>query len=480
MVSLDSDVLVNVVARGAAYLLSTRKTDGGFGWIEVPSSDGWTTAECVLGLTAAGSHEATELGLQWLRHNQLRDGSWASEAYRNKARGKGDVAATTYALRTLAIAGTKEDSDAIKRARDWLVSCQRSDGGWGIFSSREKRSHVGQTAYAISALAHAPVEHRAAEAIQDGMFYLYSKERLIGGWELAPGQEMDATLTAYALRGLIDVCALRGVRPQPQTFINWLNNIRSSQHPNGSWSDWYGNTYSLEATGFCIEIACSINLLNLGNLGDYPWLKQAVSFIVDSQGVHGGWGTAPDKDEAPWVTHSVLIAISKLLGTGNRVALSLPALETFPNFSSSNQKRLEEATIYDFAISFAGPDREYAKALALKLQLRGASVFYDTFETDSLWGTDLVENLMAVYKDRAHFCIMLISKPYIQRMWPRLELRSAQARALTSEREYILPIKLERNVDVPGLLETLGSIDASELDIDTIAGIAMRKLDKLS
>lgn len=43
----------------------------------------------------------------------------------------------------------------------------------------------------------------------------------------------------------------------------------------------------------------------------------------------------------------------------------------------------------------------------------------------------------------------------------------------------MLPIIIEKNVEAPGLLETTGYINAGDYDIYTIAGLAIKKLEKL-
>jgi len=83
---------------------------------------------------------------------------------------------------------------------------------------------------------------------------------------------------------------------------------------------------------------------------------------------------------------------------------------------------------YDIVLSFAGEDREYAKALAYMLRLRGIKVFYDEYEKVALWGKDLYQHLHVIYRDSARFCIVFISESYARKLWPRHELKQAQAR----------------------------------------------------
>jgi hypothetical protein len=51
----------------------------------------------------------------------------------------------------------------------------------------------------------------------------------------------------------------------------------------------------------------------------------------------------------------------------------------------------DRATDYDIALSFAGEDRPYVQQVADELTRQGVRVFYDEFEQDKLWGTNLYQ-----------------------------------------------------------------------------------------
>ena len=245
-----------------------------------------------------------------------------------------------------------------------------------------------------------------------------------------------------------------------------------AQSKDGSWGDWQGVKASVEATGYCLEIAACIARDLLGD----EWCLKATDFVVRSQGDDGGWGMSPADESSPWVTHSIVVAIAAALGSAGPVAPALPA-GFFPE-SVANMESAEKSH-YDFALSFSGSDREYASALAFRLRENGATVFYDRYETSALWGGNLIDTLTDIYRNRADFCLMLISGSYLERAWPRLERQSAQTRALVSESTYILPILLERDIALPGLIESTGYLCAWEHDIDALAALAMEKLHVL-
>lgn len=133
---------------------------------------------------------------------------------------------------------------------------------------------------------------------------------------------------------------------------------------------------------------------------------------------------------------------------------------------------------YDVALSFAGEERYLAKRLANALRQRNINVFYDEFEESKLWGKNLFDYLSNLYENKAHFCIMFLSKHYVQKPWTRLERQSAQARAFKQKEEYILPLRID-DTPIPGILETISYLDfqnPSQQDYETVADNVMKKL----
>lgn len=135
----------------------------------------------------------------------------------------------------------------------------------------------------------------------------------------------------------------------------------------------------------------------------------------------------------------------------------------------------EPQAMYDVALSFAGEDRDYVEKVAAYLKSRGLDVFYDAYERVDLWGKDLYEHLSNVYKDQSHFVVMFVSKHYAAKIWTTHERRSAQARALVENSEYILPARFD-DTEVPGLLLTTGYIDLRGMDAAVFAELIVAKV----
>jgi len=130
---------------------------------------------------------------------------------------------------------------------------------------------------------------------------------------------------------------------------------------------------------------------------------------------------------------------------------------------------------FDVAFSFAGEDREYVNKVAEKLKEYDVKVFYDKFEELDLWGKDLYVYLSDIYQNRASFTVIFISNHYASKLWTNHERKSAQARAFTEKKEYILPVRFD-DTEIPGILPTTGYIDLRYKSPIELADIIRRKI----
>ena len=131
---------------------------------------------------------------------------------------------------------------------------------------------------------------------------------------------------------------------------------------------------------------------------------------------------------------------------------------------------------YDVALSYAGEDREKAEVLVAALRRRGVKVFYDQDEKSTMWGKNLYSYLSDLYKNKARYCLMLLSYHYATKRWTKHELKSAQARAFIDEHEdYILPVRID-NTEIPGILETTAYLNWHTETAETITDAILAKL----
>jgi hypothetical protein len=78
-------------------------------------------------------------------------------------------------------------------------------------------------------------------------------------------------------------------------------------------------------------------------------------------------------------------------------------------------------TRYDFALSFAGPDRDFAEALYEYLSENQLEVFYDKNEQHRIMAQDVEEYLRPIYQSEAAYVVCLLSVSYPTRIWAKFE-----------------------------------------------------------
>ncbi len=132
---------------------------------------------------------------------------------------------------------------------------------------------------------------------------------------------------------------------------------------------------------------------------------------------------------------------------------------------------------YDVVFTFAGENRAYVEQTAQYLRSQWVKVFYDEFEQASLWGKDLAEHFDLLYRRSGRYCLMFISKHYVEKMWTRHERRSALARALQERKEYILPARFDDS-EVAGIPPTVGYISLANKPPIELAKIVLKKLGR--
>ena len=108
-----------------------------------------------------------EKAIQFLREEQEEDGSWYGRW------GVNYIYGTWQVLRGMRALGMNMNQPWLLKARDWLESVQREDGGWGercntyddpVFKGQGPVSTASQTAWAVMGLCAFDDPHRASLA----------------------------------------------------------------------------------------------------------------------------------------------------------------------------------------------------------------------------------------------------------------------------------------------------------------------------
>lgn len=76
---------------------------------------------------------------------------------------------------------------------------------------------------------------------------------------------------------------------------------------------------------------------------------------------------------------------------------------------------------FDFALSFAGENRDVADALNKALAAREISIFYDKNEQHRILANDVEEYLAPIYRSESKFVVPLLSKDYPKKIWTKFE-----------------------------------------------------------
>jgi hypothetical protein len=138
---------------------------------------------------------------------------------------------------------------------------------------------------------------------------------------------------------------------------------------------------------------------------------------------------------------------------------------------------MAEETKYDYevALSFAGEDREFVEEVASELRKAGIEYFLDSEHLSETWGEDLGEFFDSLFRKRARYAVIFVSRHYVDKPWTRHERRCALDRAIQQRSAYVLPVRLD-DIDVPGLRSSTCHLDARRIGIDGIVRTLREKL----
>lgn len=144
-----------------------------------------------------------------------------------------------------------------------------------------------------------------------------------------------------------------------------------------------------------------------------------------------------------------------------------------PNPQSENSEHK-----YDVTLSFAEEDRMFVEEVAAELLKSGLRFYYDEYERIDMWGKNLYTHLDEIYRQKARYCVVFISKNYKRKLWTQHERESAQARAFKENREYILPFRFD-NTEIAGMPETINYLTRKEYDSVRLAEAIVQKVSGL-
>jgi hypothetical protein len=129
---------------------------------------------------------------------------------------------------------------------------------------------------------------------------------------------------------------------------------------------------------------------------------------------------------------------------------------------------------YDFALSFAGADRDIAQALFEGLSEHDISVFYDRNEQHRIVAENVEEYLRPIYQSEASFVICLLSANYPKRIWTKFESDAFRQRFSDGD---VIPVWFAN--EGPGAFDQSRDVGGFEVDRITPIEPQIRELVSL-
>lgn len=156
----------------------------------------------------AETEAAVQLGLKWLKRQQLSSGAWSlSGPYEDGAFAENRIAATAMAL--LAFQGngnthqTGDYRETVKAAAEWLVAQQGRDGAFGRnFPSHQQLYSQAQATIAICELYAMSGDSWLHGPAQRAIDYAENSQSSLGGWRYYPGRDADTSVTGWFMMAL--------------------------------------------------------------------------------------------------------------------------------------------------------------------------------------------------------------------------------------------------------------------------------------
>lgn len=126
---------------------------------------------------------------------------------------------------------------------------------------------------------------------------------------------------------------------------------------------------------------------------------------------------------------------------------------------------------YDFALSFAGKDRDVAEALYSKLTDSELEVFYDKNEQHRILARNIEDYLAPIYKTEALYVIVLLGPDYPKRIWTKFE--SEQFKQRFGE-NAVIPIWFKNAP--PGTFDETTRVGGLEFDRDKLLDTQIQEM----
>lgn len=200
-----------IIRKGVAFLERSVMQNGGWGeqldyelrgydgvYVKPGSSQPWITALVITALSETAEAETKFIrnGIKYLTKTRLADGGWGI----SKDSKKSETDCSSFALS--AFVKTNSDPEVIKQATELLLDFQNNDGGWGWPNIEKKEpSSIESTERKMHALLDTNMP-TTSDALNRAKKFLLSVQNVDGSWGLYPGKDGVTYVTAGVLAAL--------------------------------------------------------------------------------------------------------------------------------------------------------------------------------------------------------------------------------------------------------------------------------------
>jgi len=227
------------------------------------------------------TQEAVKLGLQWLKRNQLKKGSWSMRGpYKDGGFTENDTAATAMAL--LAYLGDGhthkkgEYADVVERGMKFLVKQQDREG----FFAHNARSHEKMYAQAQATIAICELYGMTRDSwlrphAQKAIDFAEKAQSEQGGWRYEPNFDSDTSMTGWYVMALES-----GRAADLEVNVSVLNKVMHYLDDAASYDD---AAYGYQANTPPSSAMTAEGLLCRQYIGwkrDHPPLKRGISALL--------------------------------------------------------------------------------------------------------------------------------------------------------------------------------------------------------
>lgn len=132
---------------------------------------------------------------------------------------------------------------------------------------------------------------------------------------------------------------------------------------------------------------------------------------------------------------------------------------------------------WDFAISFAGENRELAKSIADLLEILDCTVFYDQYYEANYLGKAWSAQFKAIFGDQSRYVVCLLDKHHAEKIWPTFERECFKPRVVEGA---VIPIFLDDTsfVGIPDDIIGINFKGEDSADTDVVTDKIVYKLEE--